>query len=52
MKKIYVLLLVVILATTAMVSIVSAADTVKIAYLTPSLDVPFWRCVKFGVKMR
>lgn len=50
MKKIFVILLVVILATTAMISVVSAADSVKIAYLTPSLDVPFWRYVKFGVE--
>lgn len=27
-----------------------AAEAVKVAYLTPSLDVPFWRYIKHGVE--
>lgn len=50
MKKHLVLLLVVIIAAMSLVSVVAAADTVKVAYLTPSLDVPFWRYVRYGVE--
>ena len=50
MKKYLVLLLVVIIAAMSLASIAAAADTVKVAYLTPSLDVPFWRYIKFGVE--
>jgi len=50
MKKYLVLLLVVIIAAMSLASIAAAADTVKVAYLTPSLDVPFWRYVKYGVE--
>jgi len=50
MKKYLVLLLVVIIAAMSLASIAAAADTVKVAYLTPSLDVPFWRYVRYGVE--
>lgn len=50
MKKHLVLLLVVIIAAMSLVSVVAAADIVKVAYLTPSLDVPFWRYVRYGVE--
>ncbi len=29
---------------------VSTEETVKVAYLTPSLDVPFWRYIRYGVE--